>query len=225
MAGFDHRSQDAEIMDDLHCAGEVVDQTLRELEIINRRLGGNQVTLNGIQLLLKNNPRKSTISIIDLGCGGGDMLKFVAVWGKKNNIKTRLTGIDANPNIIAFALSHSKDYPEISYETTNIFSEEFRKRKFDIALATLFTHHFLDHELVDILTTLQHQVHLGIVINDIHRHWFAFHSIRLLTQFFSKSAMVKLGMSVPPAKPTFQAARTSSPSSSMLRHVLPFALK
>ena len=191
MPGFDHRSQDTEIMDDLLCAGEVVDQTLRELEFINRWLGGNQVTLKGIQLLLKNNPHENTVSIIDLGCGGGDILKIVAGWGRKNNIKTRLTGIDANPNIIAFALHHSKGYPEISYETTNIFSEEFRKRKFDIALATLFTHHFSDHELVDMLSSLQHQAKMGIVINDIHRHWFAFHSIQLLTQFFSKSVMVK----------------------------------
>ena len=191
MPGFDHRSQNAEIMDDLLCAGEVVDQTLRELEIINRWLGGNLVTLEGIQLLLKNKPRQNTVSITDLGCGGGDLLKIVARWGKKNNIKTKLTGLDANPNIIAFALNHSKDYPEISFETTNILSEEFRKRKFDIALATLFTHHFSDHDLADILSTLQHQAKIGIVVNDIHRHWFAFHSIRLLTRFFSKSAMVK----------------------------------
>jgi len=191
MPDFDHRSQDPEIMDDLGCAGEGLTQTLRELEIINRWLGGNQVTLEGIQLLLKNHHTDGALSITDLGCGGGDMLKLVADWGKKKKIKTRLTGVDANPNIIAFASAHSKAYPEITFEIANILSEEFQKRKFDIVLATLFTHHFSDHELVDMLKALKHQTKIGIVINDIHRHWFAFQSIRLLTGLFSKSAMVK----------------------------------
>ena len=31
----------------------------------------------------------------------------------------------------------------------------------------------------------------GIVINDLHRHWFAYHSIKVLTRFFSKSKMVR----------------------------------
>ena len=30
-----------------------------------------------------------------------------------------------------------------------------------------------------------------VVINDLHRHWFAFHSIGALTSVFSKSEMVK----------------------------------
>jgi hypothetical protein len=38
---------------------------------------------------------------------------------------------------------------------------------------------------------LKHQVRIGIVINDIHRHWLAYYSIKLLTRLFSKSAMVK----------------------------------
>ncbi len=191
MSRFDHRSLDPEIMDDLSCAGEVVDQTLRELDIINRRLGGNDVTMDGVRQLLKNRLPETPVHIADLGCGGGAILKLIADWGEKNNIKTKLTGIDANPNIISFAVKNSKDYPGVAFETLDISSEEFRKRRFDIVLATLFTHHFANEVLVDMLRTLKSQVEIGIVINDIHRHWIAFHSIRLLTRFFSRSAMVK----------------------------------
>ena len=191
MPSFDHRSQDIEIMDNLHCEGEVVDQTLRELEIINRLLGGNYVTISGVQALLKNTPAKIPITIADLGCGGGDILRLIATWGRKHNFRFQLRGIDANPNIIAFAINSSTDYPEIEYEPLNIFGAEFKSRAFDIVLATLFTHHFTDEELIQLFSSLKKQVRIGIVINDIHRHWFAFHSIRFLTHFFSKSAMVK----------------------------------
>ena len=191
MTRFDRRSGNREIMDDLQCAGEVVNQTLRELETVNRLLGGNGVTLSGLQELLKEKPVSGEITIVDWGCGGGDMLKLVAGWGRKQNIRMRLIGIDANPNIIAFAIQNCRDYSEINFETINVFSEDFRNRKYDIVLATLFTHHFTDDELAGLLRSVAGQMRIGMVINDIHRHWLAYYSIRLLTQFFSKSAMVQ----------------------------------
>jgi len=190
MPSFSQRSQDIEIMDDLSCKGEVVDQTLRELEIINTLLGGNHVTISGVKKLLAGNS-SSEFTIADLGCGGGDILKLVALWGRKGGFKFHLTGIDANPNIISFAKINSKNFPEINYELINIFTGEFQAKKYDLILATLFMHHFTEEELVKVFKSLKNQASIGIVINDIHRHWFAFYSIRILTLFFSKSKMVK----------------------------------
>jgi len=188
---FNNRSLGLEIMDDLNCSGEVVDQTLRELEFINRWLGGNQVTVEGIRKLLKLHQPGREISITDLGCGSGDMLRLIADWGKKNNIAMRLIGVDANPHIINFASIHLSGYPGLTFETTNVFSPEFRTRKFDIITATLFTHHFSDDEVADLLNSLWRQAKIGIVVNDIHRHWFAYYSIGILTKLFSRSSMVK----------------------------------
>lgn len=192
MSKFTSRSKAIEIMDDLQCSGEVVDQTLRELEIINRLLGGNQVTINGVRRLLKNKRSTEVIKIADLGCGGGDILKLVANWKRKTSRPLQLTGIDANPNIIEYAAKHSRDYPEIKYKAINIFSDEFEKESNDIVLATLFTHHFANEELIHLLQQLKKQTRIGIVINDLHRHWFAYYSIKWLTQLFSQSAMVKI---------------------------------
>lgn len=190
MTSFKERSQEIEIMDNLVCDGEVVHQTLRELEIINRLLGGNYVTIGGIKKLLSNRVN-TEISIADLGCGGGDILKLISTWAEQNNHKVLLTGIDANPHIIEFAKAHSKEFLNIQYSAINVFSDSFKYQRFDIVVATLFTHHFSDLELVQLIRTIRRQTNIGIVINDIHRHWFAYHAIRLLTKFFSKSAMVK----------------------------------
>jgi 2-polyprenyl-3-methyl-5-hydroxy-6-metoxy-1,4-benzoquinol methylase len=191
MADFKKRSEEIEIMDDLNCHGEVVDQTLRELEVINKLLGGNYVTLNGINKLVKKDKRITQISVADLGCGGGDLLKLISLWGTRKNIKLNLTGIDANPNIIQFAKNNSTAFPSINYEAIDIFSGDFRTRRFDIIAGTLFFHHFSSEQLVDFLKQLKDQAQLGIVINDIHRNWMAYYSIKILTRFFSKSAMVR----------------------------------
>ncbi|MEK6782810.1 MAG: methyltransferase domain-containing protein [Bacteroidota bacterium] len=190
-ADFSQRSGVLEIMDDLDCKGEVVDQTLRELDIINHWLGGNVVTRGGLNSLLQHVTIKKTISIVDLGCGSGEMLRLISKAANRDGRKVELFGIDANPNITSFAQKHSAAYDHISFEAQDIFSKEFQGRKFDVALATLFFHHFDDEQLIAFFKLLKGQVNIGIVINDIHRHFLPYYSIKLLTRFFSRSSMVK----------------------------------
>src|ERR1041385_1644954 len=103
------RSAELEIMDDLDCHGEVVDQTLRELEVINRLLGGDYVTITGVAKLLKTNERAYTIA--DCGCGGGDLAMKIERWGRKKKLDLKVTGIDANPHIVYFA---KRQFPDIT---------------------------------------------------------------------------------------------------------------
>ena len=190
MRDFATRSKGLEIMDDLECSGEVVIQTLRELETINKFLGGNYVTLNGLeQLITVRADRK--VSIADLGCGGGDLLRLIKKWSLKHNIPVDLTGIDANPFILKYALENTASGDDIKYEVLNIFSEPFKQKRFDVVTATLFFHHFSDDDLIQIFSQLRRQVRVGLVINDIHRHWAAYFLIKWLTRFFSRSGMVK----------------------------------
>lgn len=184
------RSGEIEIMDDLASSGEIIDVTLRELETINLLLGGNYVTINGIARLLKKKKFTGPISIGDLGCGSGDILRLMRRWLEKKNIQANLFGIDANPHIAAYARQHTPPELKISYEAVDIFSEEFRQRKFDIITGTLFFHHFTNDQLIGFFQAIKPHVKIGIVINDIHRHWFAYYSIKWLTRLFSKSSMV-----------------------------------
>ncbi|MEZ4946808.1 MAG: methyltransferase domain-containing protein [Cyclobacteriaceae bacterium] len=189
---FSQRADTVEIMDNLQCSGEVVDQTLRELEIINRWLGGNAVTINGIKRLLSEKTNTNNkVTIADIGCGGGDILKEIAIWGRENKLDLLMTGIDANPNIIQFAKKNTESFSEINYQALNVFSKEFLATNYDIIVATLFTHHFNNQDLAQLIKSVVKQSKIGVVINDLHRHWLAYHSIRLLTKWFSKSPMVQ----------------------------------
>lgn len=189
---FSQRSQHIEIMDDLNCQGEVVEQTLRELEVINRLLGGNNITISGIKKLAGGNFEKDkTLTIADLGCGGGDILKEIARWANKKNVNVKLIGIDANPFIVRFAERNCSEYRDIEFRVQNVFDDDFQNQSYDIIIATLFTHHFSSQELSQLFSSLYRQAKIGVVINDLHRHWFAYHSIKILTQIFSRSKMVK----------------------------------
>jgi 2-polyprenyl-3-methyl-5-hydroxy-6-metoxy-1,4-benzoquinol methylase len=189
MPDFSQRSADVEMMDDLNCSGAIVDQTLAEIETINKLLGGNDVTISSLEHI----PLNSTgiVTLADLGCGGGDMLKRIRRWSQRHNVNMRLIGIDANPNIIDFARRNTSPDEQIEYYTLDIFSEEFKKHTFDIVVGTLFFHHFPNKQLIGFFQQLRQQVKRVIIMNDIHRHWFAYYSIRFLTRLLSKSPMVR----------------------------------
>lgn len=183
-----HRSTEEEIMDDLNISGQVVAQTLRELNVINRRLGGNQISVSAVRKMLRG---KSKATIADLGCGGGDIMAEMSLALKKDGVEGKFTGFDANQHIVNYAIENTKDHPEISYKPVNIFSEEFKKQRFDVIHCCLFLHHFTDHQLVELFRQFNQQARIGVIVNDLQRHPLAYWSIYFLTQLFSKSAMVR----------------------------------
>lgn len=178
-------------MDDLAYHDDVIFQTLRELDFINQWLGGNAVTLSALKKVLAQCPKEEALSIADLGCGSGEMLRLINKLGSSERREYELVGIDANEYIVDYARKHSKNFSNLNFEALNIFSDEFQRKSFDIVMATLFLHHFSDSELVSIFSLLKKQTKAAIIVNDIHRHPLAYYSIKWLTQFFSKSSMVK----------------------------------
>ncbi|MGD1843904.1 MAG: methyltransferase domain-containing protein [Salibacteraceae bacterium] len=193
MSRFSQRSSETELMDDLELANDALRKNLDELETINTYLGGNAVTLMGLnQLLLPNYPNSDrTIRIADLGCGGGDGLRAMARWGRKKGVKLELIGIDANPFMLEYANEKARNYPEIQFEQHNIFDQDFQRQPYDIITCSLFCHHFSDEELVRFFQQWYQQTSMGVVINDIHRHYLAYHSIYWLTRIFRGSYLVK----------------------------------
>ena len=186
---FRHRSDQIEMMDDLDCKGPVIDQTLKELDVINTLLGGNQISIQAFKRIVKSNP--AIKRFVDLGCGGGDILKVLANWCRKNDKKISFIGIDANPNIVAYARKNCEKFPEINIEQLNILDNSFDRLNYDLLHCCLFTHHFTNKELVGLFSKFHKANKAKVIINDLHRHPLAYYSIKWLTKIFSKSEMVR----------------------------------
>ena len=178
-------------MDDLTLANDALRQNLDELETINTWLGGYAPVLNALQRLKSRFPAGRSLRVADLGSGGGDTLRHVARWARKNGVAVELTGIDANQFMLEYATAKSREYPEISYRQFDIFSPEFQVQPYDVLTCSLFCHHFTDDELVLLLRQWQQQAGVAVVINDLHRHWLAYHSIKWLTRLLGGSYLVR----------------------------------
>ena len=163
------RSTSPEIMDDFDLRGEELKKTLKDLDKVNRWLGGNKITIDGIDWLLKNGIFEAPLKVIDVGCGNGSLLKEVAQFGRKEAVKMELLGVDANKHSIGIAKENTAGFPEIEFAALDVFSEEFRRLDADIILCTLTLHHFSDSEIRKLLETFTKMANLGIVINDLQR--------------------------------------------------------
>ena len=184
---FAKRSQQPELLDGPSIPFEDIRLNMLELNRINQWLGGHRITLWGFKTLLQN---RKKITLVEIGCGGGDNLFYLDKWCAQHRIEVKLTGIDLNPDCLATAALHPWHSNPRLLATDYKFSLPEGKSE-DILFSSLFCHHFSEPALVEMLRWMQSRTRIGFFINDLHRHPIAYYSIRCLTRFFSRSYLVK----------------------------------
>ena len=184
------RSYQKEFLDRDDIPFEDIKRNMQELDFINRRLGGHDITLDGIVALIRDQMFfNAKLNVIEIGCGGGDNLRAIRNWAERIRLPVQLKGIDINPECIAYAKQQNRNRGiEFVVSDYKLFPFE---QKPDIIFSSLFCHHFDEAELVFMLQWMQSNSHLGFFINDLHRHWLAYYSIKLFAKVFSKSYLVK----------------------------------
>ena len=189
MPDLSKRSYQKEILDGDDSPFEDIKQNMHELDVINTWLGGHQITIKGFQHFIGRVSHPQTLLICEIGCGGGDNLRVIQQYCKKKSINIQLIGVDINPHCIAYA--HSR----IENEGIEFICSDYARASFtqkpDIIFSSLFCHHFTEDELQFQFMWMKNNSTLGFFVNDLHRHPFAYHSIKLITRVFSKSYLVK----------------------------------
>ena len=187
---FRKRSYQKEMLDRDDIPFPEIERNMHELNFINKHLGGHSITLEGFRKVLSFVPSsKKEITVCEIGCGGGDNLRVIDDWRKKNNLNCRLIGIDINPDCIEFAKKTSGEMP------AQWIAADYKKVMFDeepdIVFNSLFCHHFSEEELENVFRWMKENSSTGFFINDLQRNPMAYYSIKILTRLFSKSRLVK----------------------------------
>ncbi|WP_235298979.1 methyltransferase domain-containing protein [Portibacter marinus] len=185
MPDFSTRSYEKELLDQENIPFADIAVTLDELHFINTYLGGYNATRYGLNKLIKGQKK---LKIADIGCGGGHHLIQIDQWCTANQISCDLVGIDMKKECTDYAAEQTADLPNVRYITSDyrLVDEEF-----DLINSCLFTHHLNEKELDEYIIWARNHSRVGVIINDLHRHPLAYHAIRILTQLFSRSYLVK----------------------------------
>jgi 2-polyprenyl-3-methyl-5-hydroxy-6-metoxy-1,4-benzoquinol methylase len=175
---LENRSFELELLDNEDINKLDLYLNLKELDFINRFLGGHQTILKGIKSFFKTS---DSFSILEIGSGGGDNLRAI----QNHFQKADLHGLDLKQDCIDFANKHSKNIL--------FFQSDYRdcQQEYDLIFNSLFCHHFNDKQLVEVFKWMNLHSKKGFILGDLHRHWLAYFSIKFLTSIFSKSYLVK----------------------------------
>lgn len=188
---FKHRSSLPELMDDPNLPKEQLNVALRDITKVNRYLGGNQITVAGIRQLMRSQPDKTEWSIVDVGCGNGEMIRHIAKTFKKGSHKFHLKGVDINGESIKMAKEFSSDLKNVDFEVVDILNITSKELPCDILVCNLTMHHFSDAEIHIFLAKFYKLAAVGVVINDLHRSVIAYQLFRGFSRIFMKSPIAR----------------------------------
>jgi len=183
---FKARSYTKELLDGDNISEEDLYRNLKELNTINNLLGGYKITFNALKKVLR--PGKKNV-LVDIGCGGGDTLKQINFWNKKEKYDLDLHGIDLKQTCIKYSETNNKT-PGLNFiqdDYKNILKHISTP---DIIHACLFCHHLNEKEIVELIQFCRNNK-ITLIVNDLERNRIAYYAIKVLTRLFSNSYLVK----------------------------------
>jgi SAM-dependent methyltransferase len=186
---FTRRSSEVEWLDGTDIDPIELEGVLRDLASFNQAFLGHYPLLRWLRRAIKAAPKEFPPTIIDVGCGYGDLLRHIRRWGRRHDIELKLMGIDLNAETVRIARDVTDDADRIDFRVVNILDLNSAIRA-DFIISSLVTHHFSDRELTEFLRLIERLAGRGWAICDLQRHRFPYHFISLTAKLARFHPMV-----------------------------------
>lgn len=163
-----------ELMDDPNLDPILHAQALRGLKRINRISRTESQLAKRIREIVRE--RKLTKPrILDIGCGGGDVITGISRHLLAAGIEPQLSGWDMSSTAISQARSLAQlRRVSVNFEQRNIFeysphTSEFQDNEFDIVYCTLFLHHMDEASSIELLKKMRNLAVHSAIVSDLKR--------------------------------------------------------
>jgi len=185
---FKQRATEHELMDDYSSGGQELREALRQLRLLNRIFAAAAPTLYGVKRLWVEADKPRRFSIIDIGSGSGDVNRHILRWADENRVDLQITLADITEDACEEARILYYNEPRIHVLRTDLFG--LSERSADVITGTQFVHHFEEDELSKVVESMLKASRIGVVINDIHRHWLPWAAVWLVTRIVSDNRYI-----------------------------------
>lgn len=186
MTSLAHRSREAEQMDAADLPAEDYAAVLADLARVNRLTLSARPTLGFLRRAVG---RRRTFRLLDVGFGEGDMLRAIAGWAAGRGIAAELVGIDLNPNSAPAARAATPPGVAIDYRTGDYAA--LAGEGWDFVVSSFVAHHMDEAEIDGFLRFMEREAAAGWLVNDLHRHRFAFYGYPLLARLMRWHPIVR----------------------------------
>ncbi len=178
---FSRRACLRELMDE-PSSYQDIRECLRDLARVNRTTLAYRPTLDWLRRLSKGGSASRQLHIVDVGSGGGDMLRIVERWAAGRGMSVRLTGIDRNPLATRAAQEFTDSKSSIRWITGDIYALNYVSEPIDVVISSLFTHHLDDSEIAQFVAWMETVARRGWFVNDLLRSRFSHFGFRVLAR-------------------------------------------
>lgn len=145
-----------------------------------------------IKPVLSQNPA-AVHTLLDIGCGGGDVMEYLSQCAKKDGFKLSVTGIDPDPNAEAYLRLRNPDV-HIHFRRATSDALVAEGLKFDIVISNHVMHHLDDRALLVLSHDAKYLARKLVVFNDIERGDLAWLAFNLTWPFFWRSFITPDGL-------------------------------
>ena len=187
---FSKRSQKLERIDTGDYTPEEYEQFLKDIAYINRRLGDNAALEKTLLAEIERLDLKE-FSVLDVGAGSGELLRFIAEFANRMGRQATLVGIDLNRQAIDSMRKGSAEFDSIFPVRGDALDLPFDPDSFDYCISSLFTHHLKDDQIVALFKEMDRVSRRGIISIDLHRHPMAWILYKLFCWSHGISPMVR----------------------------------
>ena len=155
----------------------LLETDLLHIEAVNRWLGGRRAMLCALAPLLAPGT-----SILDVGCGGGDIPRAIVAFAGRRDMAVHVTASDRQPQILDIARRRSvmQGAAAIRFVRAEGLALPFADASFDVVLMSLTLHHFEGEARVTALRELGRVARRRVIINELERCWPNYLGARLL---------------------------------------------
>jgi SAM-dependent methyltransferase len=160
------------------CSYEDFRKCLVDLEKVNRWSLGYRPTLAWLEGMVRPG---ETLRVVDVGCGGGDVLRQVDAWARQRGVQVALTGVDLNPYAARAARQLTCPKMGIEWVTGDAFSLS-ETDGIDVVISSLFTHHLPADEIVRFLAWMESVARRGWFVNDLCRGAVPYYAFMLIAK-------------------------------------------
>ena len=165
---FKQRSHELEYLDTGNYTPEEYEHCMSELQLVNRWMGDAHALK---QTLLRDVEQNSLpqFSVLDVGAGSGELLRVAATWARSTGRRFKGVGLELNERSAQAIREESDGFPEITSVRADALRLPFADSEFDYVMCSLFTHHFVDDQVVNILREMSRVARRRIFVIDLHR--------------------------------------------------------
>ncbi|HEX5889448.1 MAG TPA: methyltransferase domain-containing protein [Pyrinomonadaceae bacterium] len=165
---FKRRSYELEHIDTGNYTPEEYEGCLSELQLVNRWMGDAHALKQTLLRDVEQN-QLPEFSVLDVGAGSGELLRVAASWAKSTGRSFRGVGLELNERSAQAIREESTSFPEITSVRGDALQLPFTESEFDYVMCSLFTHHFVDEQVVKILREMSRVARRRIFVIDLHR--------------------------------------------------------